>query len=364
MTASQSEIPPWLAWQQAMVKESLVNLERWASAPRIWDKARRVKKGVTPSEIVYEEDSLRLLHYRAAGSPKYSTPLIFVFALVNRPYILDLKPGRSVVSHFVNRGFDTYLVDWGTPSPADRHLTLDDYINGYLVNVVEHVRERTGSEQVSLLGYCMGGTMTAMFTALHPTKVRNLILLAAGIDFATRDGLLNLWTQPEYFDVDKFVDTFGNCPAEYLQTCFQLLKPVQNLIEKPAQLLGERRDDEFVEDFLTMDDVAQRQHSRARGSFSGVRQISLPAKSAGAEPAAGGPAHGGPAPHHLPGAQPDGRAATIWCRARRACRSTTSWLPPTAKRSCWTAGHIGLAVGGKAQHELWPQACDWLAKRS
>jgi polyhydroxyalkanoate synthase len=363
MTASQSEIPPWLAWQQAMVKESLVNLERWASAPRIWDKARRVKKGVTPSEIVYEEDSLRLLHYRAAGSPKYSTPLIFVFALVNRPYILDLKPGRSVVSHFVNRGFDTYLVDWGTPSPADRHLTLDDYINGYLVNVVEHVRERTGSEQVSLLGYCMGGTMTAMFTALHPPRIRNLILLAAGIDFATRDGLLNLWTQPEYFDVDKFVDTFGNCPAEYLQTCFQWLKPVQNLIERPLNFWENVENDEFVEDFLTMsmwlNDNIPVPGEVFREFVKYLYQQNLLVQN------------------RLPVGRHIVDLRRITCPVLNLVARSDDLVPcaqslpfndlvASTDRKAITleAGHIGLAVGGKAQHELWPQACDWLAKRS
>ncbi len=92
-----------------------------------------------------------------------------------------------------------------------------------------------------MLGYCMGGTMSAMFTALHPQAVKNLILLAAGIDFSTREGLLNLWTDSRYFDVDAFVETFGNCPAEYLQACFLMLKPVRNLVAKPDLVVREDR---------------------------------------------------------------------------------------------------------------------------
>jgi polyhydroxyalkanoate synthase subunit PhaC len=95
--------------------------------------------------------------------------------------------------------------------------------------------------------------MSAMFTALHPEKVKNLILLAAPIDFATRDGLLNLWSRPECFDVDRFVDTYGNCPAEFLQASFLLLKPVQNLIEKPLLLFERAEDPDFVDDYLTME---------------------------------------------------------------------------------------------------------------
>jgi polyhydroxyalkanoate synthase len=173
----------WSQWSRAAANEGLANARRLAKMPALWEKAQRIKKGATPSEVVYEEDPIKLLHYPAASKPRFRTPLLFVFALVNRPYILDLKPDRSVVGHFVRHGFDTYLVDWGAPSHADRHLGLDDYVNGYLDNVVDHLRERTGSDQVSVLGYCMGGTMSAIYTALHPDKVRNLILMAAGIVF-------------------------------------------------------------------------------------------------------------------------------------------------------------------------------------
>ena len=211
----------------------------------------RVRKGVTPSEVVYEEDRLKLRHYLGEKPPRYRTPLVFIYALVNRPYILDLKNGRSVVANFVERGFDTYLVDWGIPTPADRHLTLEDYINGYMVNVMDYVRERTGAEEVNVLGYCMGGTMSAMFTALHRSCVKNLILLAAPIDFSSNDSLLNVWTRPEYFDVDKFVDAFGNCPPEFLQAGFLLLRPVGNLLEKPINLYEHLHEEKFIDDFLT-----------------------------------------------------------------------------------------------------------------
>src|SRR5208283_2863220 len=101
-------------------------------------------------------DHLKLLHYPGSGEVKYATPLVFVFALVNRPYILDILPNKSVVAHFIKAGFDTYLIDWGRPTDADRYLTLDDYVNGYLRTVARQVRNRTGAAKVSLLGYCMG----------------------------------------------------------------------------------------------------------------------------------------------------------------------------------------------------------------
>ncbi len=130
---------PWLEGQKVLVDEWMANARRVAALPRVAAQAQRVRKGATPSEVVYEEDHLKLLHYPGNGQVKYETPLVFVFALVNRPYILDILPNKSVVAHFVKAGFDTYLIDWGTAVDADRYLTLDDYINGYLRNVARVV---------------------------------------------------------------------------------------------------------------------------------------------------------------------------------------------------------------------------------
>ena len=352
----------WTKWQESVITETVANARRLARLPTLLQRAQRIKKGATTSEVVYELDHIKLLHYPTETPPKYATPLVFVFALVNRPYILDLKPDRSVVNHFVQHGFDTYLVDWGAPSHADRFLTLDDYVNGYLANIVDFLRERTESQQVNILGYCMGGTMSAMFTALHQDRVKNLILLAAGIDFSTRDGLLNLWTRPEYFDVDKFVDAFGNCPAEFLQTSFLLLKPVQNLIEKPINFFEKADDDEAIDDFLTMEtwlndniSVAGEvyrefvkylyqqnllvQNKMPIGKHTvDLRKITCPVLNIMAK-----------ADDLVPCAQSMPFNDLVSSKDRQ------SILCP--------AGHIGLAVGSKAQREVWPQACEWLAKR-
>jgi polyhydroxyalkanoate synthase len=288
--------------------------------------------------------------------------LVFVYALVNRPYILDLKKGRSVIANFVEAGFDTYLVDWGIPTSADRHLMLDDYINGYLVNVLHFLRERTGVQTASVLGYCMGGTMSAMFAALHPQRVRNLILLAAPIDFASTESLLNVWTRD--FDVDKFVDAFGNCPAEFLQMSFQLLRPVANWIEKPIRFYEHMHEEEFLEDFLTTETWLQdnipvpgevyrqfvkylyqknllTQNRMPVGKhIVNLRNIRCPVMSimAGKDDL-------------VPSAQSLPFNDLVGSKDRRVLL-----LPGS--------GHIGLAIGSRAQKEVWPQACGWLAERS
>ncbi len=353
----------WLEAQKAVVDEWMANVRRAAALPRIVAQAQRVKKGATPSEVVYEEDHVKLLHYPGSGQVKHGTPLVFVFALVNRPYILDILPNKSVVSHFVKAGFDTYLIDWGTATDADRYLELDDYVNGYLRNVVREVCKRTGSAKVSLLGYCMGGTMSAMFTALHPEQVKNLILLAAGIDFSTREGLLNLWSDAKNFDIDAFVDDVGNCPADFLQNCFSMLSPVRNLLGKPVSLLERMDDAKFVEEFLTMetwinDNVAV-PGEVFRDFVKHLYQQNLLVKN------------------QLQVGRQVVDLKRITCPVLNLLATQDTLVPPSQSKPFTelvgsedtktielATGHIGLAMGSAAQRELWPQVVTWLAERS
>jgi poly[(R)-3-hydroxyalkanoate] polymerase subunit PhaC len=363
MSAGTSSANPWVNWQRAVLDETMAAVGRMSHFPMLLEKARRIRKGVTPSESVYEEDRLQLRHFKGNGKPKHRTPLVFVYALVNRPYILDLKKGRSVVANFVDRGFDTYLVDWGVPQSADRHLTLDDYINGYMVNVMDFLRERTGSEQVNVLGYCMGGTMSTMFTALHQDCVKNLMLLAAPIDFATKDGLLNIWTREEYFDVDRFVDTFGNCPPQFLQALFLLLRPVGNLIEKPINFYEHMHEEKFIDDFLTteswLNDNIAVPGEVYREFVKYLYQKNLLTQN------------------RMPVGKHVVNLKNITCPVLNIMAGQDDLVPCSQgtpfndlvgskdRRSILLpgSGHIGLAIGGRAQKEVWPQACEWLAER-
>lgn len=353
----------WSDWQRSFMDETLANMRRMAAIPGLYQKSQAVKKGVTPNEVVYEEDRLKLQRYLGKDEPTVKTPLIIVFALVNRPYIVDLKEGRSVVAHFVNGGIDTFLVDWGIPTQAERFLTSDDYINGYLNNVIDYVRERTGSDKVNLMGYCMGGTISTMYTALHPEKVNTLTLLAAGIEFGVKDGLMNIWTDPKYFDVDKFVDTVGNVPAEFLQSAFLMLKPIGNFIEKPLNFMENVDNEKFVDDFLTMEtwlnDNVPVPGEMYREWAKYLFQQNLLTQN------------------KYPVGKHTVNLKNIKCPLLNLMAKHDDLVPcsqsaplndlvgSTDRKSIiFPAGHIGLAVGGKAQKELWPEVVQWMKDRS
>ncbi len=361
-TSTSNPSSDWFQAQKSFIDETFSNLGKFGKLSQAAEKAQRIKKGVTPSEMVYEVDHIQLRRYLPKAPELKEVPLILVFALVNRPYILDLKEGRSVISHFVDRGFDTYLIDWGKPRDCDRDLGFEEYIDGYLLEIIDEVRRRTGSEKVNILGYCMGGTMSSMFTALYPDRVKNLILMAAGIDYSDRESLLSIWTDPEYFDVDSFIHAFGNCPPEFLQASFLMLKPIQNLIEKPINFWEQIDNDKYVDDFLSMEtwlndnipvpgkiysqfvkclyqhNMLTENKMRVGKRLVELKNITCPVLNLMAQ---------------FDDLVPCGQSAPF-----------NDLIGSSDRQSMMIkAGHIGLAVGSKAQREMWPKVCDWLESR-
>ncbi len=209
--------------------------------------------GQTPSEIVYQENKLDLLHYESRTDEQNEMPILVVYALINRPYILDLQPDRSVIRKLLDAGHDVYMIDWNEPSRLDQHLTIDDYVNRYIDNCVDEVRERSGQDSINILGYCMGGTKSAMYAALYPEKVNALGLMAAGLCFDGTGGVLEQWGDDQYFDPEDLTDTFGNAPSDLLDDGFALMDPVNNYVSKYVTLFENVESDDFVANFARME---------------------------------------------------------------------------------------------------------------
>ncbi|MFB6350196.1 MAG: alpha/beta fold hydrolase, partial [Bradymonadaceae bacterium] len=206
----------------------------------------------TPSDVVHEENQWRLLRYRAGeGGREHKTPLVIVPSLINRHYVLDLLPGRSFVEYMVEQGHDIYLIDWGRPEPENRYLDFDTICDTYLRRARKVAARMSGVEKAHLMGYCLGGTLTAIHAAAYPDEVAGHIALAAPVAFED-DGLLTTWMNGPGFDVDSLVDGTTNVPWPLMQTAFHLLQPTMNL--KKLKYLWERADDEsFLENFAALE---------------------------------------------------------------------------------------------------------------
>ncbi len=225
---------------------------------RAWELALfppPVKVGQTPSDVLYQEGRMRLLHYRrppmvrADGRP----PILCVYALINKPYILDLQPGLSVVEDLLARGLDVYLIDWGTPNVLDQDLRIHDYVNGYVDAAVRATQREAGFDRIHMLGYCMGGSFAAMYAARHPQNLKTLALMAAALDFDTQSSFLNVWANAPGFDAWKIARSYRLIPPEFFNNAFAMLDPLRTSYAKFLTLLDRLDDRPFVENFLRME---------------------------------------------------------------------------------------------------------------
>ncbi|MDQ2051595.1 class III poly(R)-hydroxyalkanoic acid synthase subunit PhaC [Natronolimnohabitans sp. A-GB9] len=349
---------------QRQAWEATANLaDKSSVAPERTETLENVEVGQTPSEVVYEENKLELLHYEPLTEEQYDVPILITYALINKPYILDLQPDRSVVQTLLENGFDVYLIDWGEPSKLDRTLGLDDYVNRYIDNCVDVVRERSGQDAINLLGYCMGGTMSAMYASLYPEKIRNLGLMAAGLCFAGEGGVLELWGSEDYYEPDTVTETFDNVPAEFLDVGFALMDPVANNVTKYVRFYDNVDDEDFVENFARMErwldegiDVA----GRAYEEF--LRDIYQENKLYNNE-------------LHLNGEHVD--ITNIDMPVLQIVAEYDHLIPPGASKPFneivasddteimeFATGHIGMSVSSRSHDELWPDVCEWFEERS
>jgi polyhydroxyalkanoate synthase len=327
------------------------------------ERAESVDVGETPSEVVYEENKLQLLHYESQTDEQHSTPILIVYALINKPFILDLQPDRSVVRRLLEAGHDVYLIDWNEPSRLDQFLTLDDYVNRYMDNCVDVVRERSGKDAINVLGYCMGGTMSAMYAALHPEKVKALGLMAAGLYFEDTGGTLEMWGDEAYYDPKKVRETFGNMPADMLAVGFALMDPVSNFVSKYVRFYDNIENDDFVENFARMErwldegiDVAGEAYVqflediyqgnelyentlKLDGKHVDVTDIDMPMLLIMGE-----------YDHLIP------------CGASEPFADVVGTDDVTKIK--YPTGHIGLSVSGSSHKDVWPQVAEWYFEKS
>lgn len=317
--------------------------------------------GVTDKEPVYREDKLVVYRFKGDRKPTARRPILIVYALVNRPYMVDLQDDRSLVKNLLAMGEDVYLIDWGYPDRADRWLTLDDYINGYIRRSVEAVCRHAGVNRLNLLGICQGGAFSLCFAALHPERIKNLVTMVTPVDFHTPDNMLSHWTRG--LDVDLFVDTLGNVPADLMNWCYLTLKPVRLNQQKYIGLVDILDDKAELENFLRMEKWIFDSPDQAGEAF---RQFILDFYQ-GNKLVAGGLEIGGREVSLKNVAMP---VLNIFAEQDHL-------VPPSASRPlgkhigtkdytelAFRGGHIGIYVSGRAQREVPPAIHEWLGKRS
>lgn len=330
-------------------------------------KAREILLGslnteiaVTPFDVVYQEDRVRLKHYWPGTASEFKTPLLIVYALINRETMLDLQPDRSVIQTFLKNGLEVYMMDWGYPTRKDRFLTIEDHVCGYMNNAVDFIRERHGLDKINLMGICMGGSFCVMYTALFPEKIRNLNTTVTPTNFETDEGLLHVWMRR--LDADRMVETYGNIPGDLMNFGFLLLNPARLVIDKYKGLLESINDKQFVENFVRMEkwifdspdlpgetfrqfvqdcyreNLLIQSRMRLGSRLVDLRKIEMPLLNIYAR-------HD----HLVP---PDS--------SRYLTQAVGS---SDVEDVCLDTGHIGIYVSSKTQKEFAPRIIEWLKER-
>lgn len=220
-----------------------------------------VDVGATPKTLVMRRDKVELFRYAPIAERIVETPVLIVYGLIGRYTFVDLQPDRSLVRRLLAEGIDLWLIDWGQPGRGERWLTMDDYVDDYIHEAVHRICRETGHDKVTLLGICEGGVLATCYAALHPEKVKNLVLTMTPTDFhadiddpLAGHGLLNIWTRslaPE--DIDRMVDAWGVIPGEFMGSIFTVMTPMRSLTKYNVDLLEIRGDKDKLMNFLRME---------------------------------------------------------------------------------------------------------------
>ncbi len=245
MTASARVFDP-----QAQVKAAWELSRKLIKAYETMRKIGAIEVGAAAKELVFEYDKIKLYHYQPEAPVTCRVPVVIAYALVNRPYMLDLQPDRSFIRRLLQQGLDVYAIDWGYPARADKYLSLDDYLNVFLNDGVDFIRASTKHDAINLMGICQGGTFSTIYAALHPQKIKNLITIVTPVDFSTNDGLLFRWSKS--MNVDAMVDIYGLIPGDVLSAGYLMLRPFMK-ISKYIEVLDVMDDREKLENFLRME---------------------------------------------------------------------------------------------------------------
>ncbi|MEA2620609.1 MAG: poly[(R)-3-hydroxyalkanoate] polymerase subunit PhaC, partial [Chloroflexota bacterium] len=222
----------------------------WSSNDRALELARAVlgaadaPVGLTPKELIWRKNKARLYRYLRSTPATHKTPIFLVLPLINRAYILDLRPGASFVEFLLAEGHDVFLIDWGTPGDEDRALDVTTLVTRYLPRAAKAIQKVTGVERMTVLGYCIGGVLATCFAALQPGVTRNLVLLTAPIDFSDA-GQFGRMTARDIFPVEQLTDTFATVPAQLPDIGTKLLNPMASYAGTYRQLWDKLADPNF-----------------------------------------------------------------------------------------------------------------------
>jgi len=324
-------------------------------------KIEEVEVATTPKELVWQNDLVKLYHYKRETPAKSSVPVLVSFAIMNRHDVLDLQPDRSLMKKLLDEGLDIYIMDWGYPKRQHRYLTMEDYILGFMNDAVDFIRKSTKNDKIHKMGICQGGTFSTIYASIFPEKLKSLTVYVAPFDFSGNECMLYQWTKD--LDIDAMVDALGGIiPGTMIDNGFGLLKPSAN-VSKYLSAMDLMTDDSKLLNFLRMEKWKSDTPDQAGEMFRKyIKDLWQGNKLIKGE-------------FELGGHKVDLKNATMPFLNVFATddniipnSSTTPVMKVIGSKDkqeyAFPGGHIGVFVGARSQKELGPNVAKWIIERS
>lgn len=354
----------------------------------LFRRRQLVKSGQTWFELVHDGDLMSVRYYGlpdedhielADGTPlpiernRHPVPLVIVPPLGVTADVFDLLPQRSLVRYMAARGFDVYLIDWGRPRREHAHLGFVDYADTLFGTALEKIRRHAGKEDVSLMGWCMGGLLCLMHQGLEQDPhVRNIVTVASPIDMRGAgllgdlgkaiNGPAQLLRRYTSLRMDMLAPERLYSPPFLTTLSFKLTDPVGS-VTTYWDLVTNLWDREFVESYSTTSNYLNRMLMYPGGVIRDMTvKVAVDNKLAAGRIEVGervaeigsisSPllAFAGET-DVLVSAEVAGKLVDVVASADKEFR-----IAP--------GGHMGVILGSRAQSVVWAQSADWLAARS
>jgi polyhydroxyalkanoate synthase len=204
----------------------------------------------TASDVVWRDGAgkAHVRHYRRDTPPKFATPVVAFLGLVGQSYVFDLYKGGSIVEMLMDWGFDVYVMDWGVADELDSENTLETYLEGYLPPALDAICEESGSEDVNVLAYCMGGVMVVHGLAAQPDlPIRSVVTIASPFNWHHLGPTIDIIREGK-IKPEEMLDATGNVPGNAVSESFKRRKPTSGLVNY-ANLWQHMWNDDYLEGY-------------------------------------------------------------------------------------------------------------------
>lgn len=351
------------------------------------NKQRYLQLDKTPHEIIFRDGLMTVKHYKPLAEEsvtiegvtlrvrqrRYAVPVVLVPPLGVFAWIFDLMADRSMAKYFLAHGFDVYLIDWGVPREGDQDVSLERYVIDWFPKAMRAIREHSGSEQQSLLGYCMGGLLALLYLASsRDDKVANLVTIASPIDMHKMGfvgGLYRAVSKPAWafrkltgVQIDRMQRNLFHVPGKRLSFMFKMTNPV-GTVSSYLELVRNMADDEYVSRYMTMNEWFTNMPDYPGATVQDVlRKLGLYNRLARGR-------------IRLGRCEADFR--DINCALLAFAGNNDKIVPVASAQAILEVvgstdkefhivpgGHAGVFTGGKAAHTTWAISKDWLSTRS